>query len=103
MSIAKTMGGRRHEKAPARTDRSDAQRQQDVRTVRHKQTGLLQEGRLEMHGDVRAGGVCGPVRKEVRAKNPGIGGKKIWRMYMRGLGRQYGIGRNRFYAKLDGH
>lgn len=41
--------------------------------------------------------------KEVRAKDPGIGGKKIWHMYMQGLGRQYGIGRDRFYAILDGH
>lgn len=41
--------------------------------------------------------------KGARAKDPGIGGKKIWHMYMQGLGQQYGIGRDRFYAILDGH
>lgn len=41
--------------------------------------------------------------KEVRAKDPGIGGLKIWLMYVREFGRASAIGRDRFCEIFDRH
>lgn len=35
--------------------------------------------------------------KEVRKKDPGIGGNKLWLMYRNRFGQEYSVGYNRFY------
>jgi len=39
--------------------------------------------------------------KEVRKKDPGIGGNKLWLMYHRRFGEKYRVGYNRFYDILE--
>lgn len=39
--------------------------------------------------------------KEIRRKNPGIGGGKLWRMYKKAFGQEHAVGYNRFYDILD--
>lgn len=39
--------------------------------------------------------------KEIRAKDPGIGGNKLWLMYRIRFGEEYSVGYNRFYDILD--
>lgn len=39
--------------------------------------------------------------KEVRAKDPGIGGNKLWHMYRSTFGKENSVGFNRFYDILD--
>lgn len=41
--------------------------------------------------------------REVRSKDPGIGGLKIWLMYIREFGRESSIGRDRFCEIFDRH
>ena len=41
--------------------------------------------------------------KEVRRKDPGIGGGKLWKMYNRRFGTAWHVGFNRFYAILERH
>ena len=39
--------------------------------------------------------------KEVRKKDPGIGGNKLWLMYRNRFGQEYSVGYNRFYDILE--
>lgn len=39
--------------------------------------------------------------KEVRSKDRGIGGCKLWEMYSRKFGKDHSVGYNRFYAIID--
>lgn len=39
--------------------------------------------------------------KEIRSKDPGIGGNKMWLMYRNRFGAQYSVGYNRFYDILE--
>ena len=41
--------------------------------------------------------------KEVRRKDPGMGGGKLWRMYNRRFGPAWHVGLNRFYAIMERH
>lgn len=39
--------------------------------------------------------------KEVRLKDPGIGGNKLWQMYRKRFGRAHSVGYNRFYDIIE--
>ena len=39
--------------------------------------------------------------KEVRQKDPGIGGNKLWQMYRKRFGRAHSVGYNRFYDIIE--
>ena len=39
--------------------------------------------------------------KEIRGRDPGIGGGKLWGMYMQRFGESHGVGYNRFYDIID--
>lgn len=39
--------------------------------------------------------------KEVRRKDPGIGGNKLWQMYRNRFGRAHSVGYNRFYDIIE--
>ncbi len=39
--------------------------------------------------------------KEIRLKDPGIGGGKLWQMYHRRFGKEYSVGYNRFYDIIE--
>lgn len=39
--------------------------------------------------------------KEIRSKDPGIGGDKLWSMYMQRFGAEHSVGYNRFYDIMD--
>ena len=39
--------------------------------------------------------------KEVRSKDPGIGGEKLWMMYRKKFGREESVGYNRFYDIIE--
>jgi len=39
--------------------------------------------------------------KEIRTKDPGIGGCKLWEMYKRQFGEEYRVGYNRFYDIIE--
>ncbi len=41
--------------------------------------------------------------KEVRRKDPGMGGGKLWKMYNRRFGPAWHVGLNRFYAIMERH
>jgi putative transposase len=44
---------------------------------------------------------CVEFIKEIRARDPGIGGPKLWQMYRRRFGREHGVGYNRFYDIIE--
>src|SRR3712207_8768618 len=44
---------------------------------------------------------CVEYIKEIRGKDPGIGGGKLWEMYNKKFGKEHGVGYNRFYDILE--
>src|SRR3712207_7608311 len=44
---------------------------------------------------------CVEYIKEIRGKDPGIGGAKLWEMYNKKFGKEHGVGYNRFYDILE--
>ena len=39
--------------------------------------------------------------QEIRSKDPGIGGSKLWHMYRKRFGEKYSVGYNRFYDIIE--
>ena len=39
--------------------------------------------------------------REIRGKDPGIGGGKLWEMYNKKFGKDHGVGYNRFYDIVE--
>ena len=39
--------------------------------------------------------------QEIRSKDPGIGGSKLWHMYRQRFGERYSVGYNRFYDIIE--